>query len=119
MLSFPQNHTPRYTNFSIKAISDETIREGGERALFGASNADKIKLVEKITNSGITDIDVGSGIKEPKFVRQLLHAQDNGNIPEKVTFSFNLTLKTWEPLCDSLEKPSAKRIFLAFTSASE
>ena len=108
MLSFPQNHTPRYTNFSIKAISDETIREGGERALFGASNADKIKLVEKITNSGITDIDVGSGIKEPKFVRQLLHAQDNGNIPEKVTFSFNLTLKTWEPLCDSLEKTLSK-----------
>lgn len=108
MLTFPPNHTPRFTDFSIKAISDETIREGGERALFGASNADKLKLVEKITNSGITDIDVGSGIKEPEFVRQLLRAQDIGDIPENVTFSFNLTLKTWEPLCHSLEKTLSK-----------
>lgn len=108
MLTFPLNHKPRYTDFSIKAISDETIREGGERALFGASNSDKLKLVEKITNSGITDIDVGSGIKEPEFVQQLLRAQDAGDIPENVTFSFNLTLKTWEPLCYSLEKTLSK-----------
>ena len=104
MLTFPNNHQPRYGNFSIKAISDETIREGGERALFGASNPDKVKLVEQITNSGIKDIDVGSGIKEPEFVKMLLSAQDEGKIPEDVTFSFNLTLKTCEPLMAALEK---------------
>lgn len=103
MLQFPQAHRPRYNNFSIKAISDETIREGGERAPFGASNADKLELVMKISNSGVKDIDVGSGMQEPAFVDQLLRAQDAGKIPADVTFSFNLTLKTWEPLCRALE----------------
>lgn len=103
MLQFPQAHRPRYNNFSIETISDETIREGGERAPFGASNADKLELVMKITNSGVKDIDVGSGIQEPVFVEQLLRAQDAGKIPDDVTFSFNLTLKTWEPLCRALE----------------
>lgn len=83
MLSFPQNHTPRYTNFSIKAISDETIREGGERALFGASNADKIKLVEKITNSGITDIDVGSGLKNPSLFDSFCMLKTMVTFPKK------------------------------------
>lgn len=97
MLTFPPNHTPRFTDFSIKAISDETIREGGERALFGASNADKLKLVEKITNSGITDIDVGSGIKEPEFVRQLLRAQDIGDIP-KFEDLYNQIIDFYKPI---------------------
>lgn len=104
MLQFPSTHQPRYNDFSIKAISDETIREGGERAPFGASNEDKLELVMKITNSGVKDIDVGSGIREPAFVDRLLRAQDAGKIPADVTFSFNLTLKTWEPLCNALEE---------------
>lgn len=105
MLSFPAGHRPRYQDFSITAISDETMREGGERAPFGADDARKARLIEAITQAGITDIDVGSGITEPAFVRSILDAKHlMGRIPEKAGFSFNLTLKTWEPLCDELER---------------
>lgn len=105
MLSFPLHHSPRYQDFSIKTISDETIREGGERALYGASDPDKIRLVEKLSQAGIKDIDVGSGMNEANFLRQLLLIQESSDaITDDTTFSFNLTLKTWEPLIERLEK---------------
>ncbi|MFB9777673.1 hypothetical protein [Brevibacterium otitidis] len=105
MLTFPEGHTPRYTDFSIEAISDETIREGGERALYGASDKDKIRLVEKLSQAGIKDIDVGSGMHEAQFLRKLLVIQDSfDSITDDTNFSFNLTLKTWEPLVERLEK---------------
>lgn len=105
MLSFPEGHQPRYRDFSIRAISDETLREGGERAPFGADDARKARLIEAITDAGVTDIDVGSGITEAAFVRSVLDAKHlMGRIPERAGFSFNLTLKTWEPLCDQLEQ---------------
>ena len=105
MLTFPQGHAPRYRDFSIDAISDETMREGGERAPFGATNDQKIQLIRAITDAGITDIDVGSGITEASFVRALLDAQQlKSTIAPNATFSFNLTLKTWEPLCEQLER---------------
>ncbi|MFL0576388.1 hypothetical protein ACH0BO_06550 [Brevibacterium luteolum] len=104
MLTFPEGHTPRYKDFSIQAISDETIREGGERALYGASDKNKIQLVEKLSQAGIKDIDVGSGIHEAQFLRKLLVTQDSfDSITDDTTFSFNLTLKTWEPLIERLE----------------
>lgn len=113
MLSFPAGHRPRYRNFSIKAISDETLREGGERAPFGADDARKARLIESITQAGVTDIDVGSGLTEPAFVRSILDAKHlMGRIPEEAGFSFNLTLKTWEPLCDELER-QLPRTYLA------
>lgn len=105
MLSFPEGHQPRYRDFSIRAISDETLREGGERAPFGADDARKARLIEAITDAGVTDIDVGSGITEAAFVRSVLDAKHlMGRIPERAGFSFNLTLKTWEPLCEQLEQ---------------
>lgn len=105
MLTFPIGHTPRFTNFSIHAISDETIREGGERAPYGASDSDKIRLVEKLSQAGIKDIDVGSGLSEARFLRKLLLTQEAfDSITEDTTFSFNLTLKTWEPLMQRLRE---------------
>lgn len=105
MLRFPSHHSPRYHDFSIKTISDETIREGGERALYGASDVDKIRLVEKLSQAGIKDIDVGSGMHEANFLRQLLLIQETSDaITDDTTFSFNLTLKTWEPLVERLEQ---------------
>ncbi|MFJ4650400.1 2-isopropylmalate synthase [Nocardia sp. NPDC088792] len=105
MLTFPAGHQPRYQNFSIKAISDETIREGCERAPYGASDKGKLALIEAVTNAGVTDIDVGSGITEPAFVRSVLDDKFLvGRIPDAAQFSFNLTLKTWEPLIEQLAK---------------
>jgi 2-isopropylmalate synthase len=93
----------RYQDFAIRAISDETLREGGERAPFGADDGRKTRLIEAITDAGVTDIDVGSGITEASFVRSILDAKHlMGRIPERAEFSFNLTLKTWEPLCEQL-----------------
>lgn len=103
MLQFPSGHETRYSNFTITAISDETIREGGERALYGAADADKIRLVEELSQAGVKDIDVGSGIDEANFLRKLLVTQSAvGSITADTTFSFNMTLKTWEPLIERL-----------------
>ncbi|MDP0396996.1 2-isopropylmalate synthase [Tsukamurella strandjordii] len=104
-LSFPTGHQARYEDFEIKAISDETIREGGERAPFGAGDDRKLRLIEAITAAGVTDIDVGSGLEEARFVRSVLDSQHlMGRIPASAQFSFNLTLKTWEPLIATLER---------------
>jgi 2-isopropylmalate synthase len=103
MLTLPSGHQPRYADFRITGASDETLREGGERAPFGADNKRKLRLVEALTAAGIRDIDVGSGIGEAAFVRRILDAKLLfSRIPEDTQFSFNLTLKTWEPLVESL-----------------
>jgi 2-isopropylmalate synthase len=80
------------------------MREGGERALFGADDARKLRLIEALAEGGIRDIDVGSGLTEPSFVHRILDDQYLlGRIPEDTDFSFNLTLKTWEPLYEALK----------------
>ncbi|WP_416828443.1 hypothetical protein [Ectobacillus polymachus] len=33
-LSFPKGHEPRYENFQLDGLLDETLREGSERCLF-------------------------------------------------------------------------------------
>ncbi|MCP3424476.1 hypothetical protein NBM05_00105 [Rothia sp. AR01] len=118
MLDFPRGHRPRYRDFSLQAISDETIREGGERAIYGAADTDKIRLVEKLSQAGIKDIDVGSGLHEAQFLRKLLLLQESADsITDDTTFSFNLTLKTWEPLVEKLEqevpRELLKRIYVS------
>jgi hypothetical protein len=35
-LTFPQEHKPRFHDFELVALVDETVREGGERCLFAA-----------------------------------------------------------------------------------
>ncbi len=100
----PAGHTPRYTDFEIVGLSDETMREGGERALYGADDESKLKLIEALAEAGVRDIDLGSGLTEPKFLLRCLHSQHLlGRIPEDTQFVFNLTLKTWEPLCEALQ----------------
>jgi 2-isopropylmalate synthase len=95
---------PRYTDFEITGISDETMREGGERALYGAADNDKLQLIEALTDGGLRDIDLGSGLTEPRFLLRCLHAQHMlGRIPQDTQFVFNLTLKTWKPLSKALE----------------
>ena len=103
-LSMPYGHKPRFKDFDLISISDETIREGLERALFGARDEDKLALVEMIACAGIKDIDMGSGLQEAKFLLRCLNSQCLLNrIPQDVNFLFNLTLKTWEPLKESLK----------------
>lgn len=34
IIKFPHNHIPRYSDFSIDGILDETLREGAERCAF-------------------------------------------------------------------------------------
>jgi 2-isopropylmalate synthase len=104
-LSLPAGYEPRYSDFEIAGVSDETMREGGERALFGSDDERKLHLVEKLAEAGIRDIDVGSGLTEPQFVKRIHAARDLfGRIPGDTQFSFNLTLKTWEPLVAEIEK---------------
>lgn len=103
-LQLPAGHEPRYSNFDLVGLSDETIREGGERALFGADDDRKLALIEALANAGIRDIDLGSGLTEPQFLRRVLDSQLLlHRIPADTQFVFNLTLKTWEPLSEALK----------------
>ncbi|KAA2263494.1 2-isopropylmalate synthase [Solihabitans fulvus] len=79
------------------------MREGGERALFGADDSRKLRLIEALADAGIRDIDLGSGLTEPAFLLRCLDSQKLlGRIPADTQFVFNLTLKTWEPLSEAL-----------------
>ncbi|GAA3391118.1 hypothetical protein [Streptomyces roseoviridis] len=103
-LHMPADHQPRYSDFNLTGLSDETMREGGERALFGADDDLKLQLIEALANAGIRDIDLGSGLTEPAFLRRVLDSKYLlGRIPEDTQFVFNLTLKTWEPLSEALK----------------
>lgn len=103
-LQLPVGHEPRYADFDLVGLSDETIREGGERALFGADDDRKLALIEGLANAGIRDIDLGSGLTEPQFLRRVLDSQLLlQRIPADTQFVFNLTLKTWEPLSEALK----------------
>ncbi|WP_232663446.1 hypothetical protein [Pseudonocardia sp. TRM90224] len=117
-LDFPDQHTPRYADFEIGGVSDETMREGGERALFGADDARKLLLVEALAAAGIRDIDLGSGIAEPVFLRRCLDAKFVlGRLPAATHFAFNMTLQTWEPLTSALAA-DVPRDYLADISVS-
>ena len=99
LLKFPDNHTPRYSDFSIDGILDETLREGAERCAFSVPAHDKIPLIAKILQSGIRDIVYGSGPKDPTHLIQTIEdLQGSGDLPMGTRFSFIMLLNCHEPI---------------------
>ncbi len=96
-LSFPSDHRPRFDNFEIDGILDETLREGSERCMFSVETEDKIPLLKSILNTGIKDVIFGSGPQDPAdmatVIDQLLAA---GHITNQ-QFSHILLLNCFEP----------------------
>ncbi|MDE9556001.1 isopropylmalate synthase [Xenorhabdus bovienii] len=99
LLTLPKNHKPRFSNFNIDGILDETLREGSERCPFSISTDKKIPLISNIFDTGIRDIVFGSGPNDPtdlaSVIKQLTH-QDK--LPSDAKFSFIMLLNCHEPL---------------------
>ncbi|MBJ7223568.1 MULTISPECIES: isopropylmalate synthase [unclassified Brenneria] len=104
LLKFPDNHTPRYCDFSIDGILDETLREGAERCAFSVPAQDKIPLISKILQSGVRDIVYGSGPKDPTYLIQTINdLEENGGLPAGTRFSFIMLLNCHEPIMPQFE----------------
>lgn len=104
ILKFPHNHIPRYSDFRIDGILDETLREGAERCAFSIPAPKKIPLISKIFQSGIRDIVYGSGPKDPTYLIQTINdIQKNGALPVDAKFSFIMLLNCHEPIMPQLE----------------
>ena len=102
-LTFPANHAPRFSNFSIDGLLDETLREGAERCMFSISTEKKLPLIRSILHSGIKDLIFGSGPNDPSdMAAVLIRLADNGEIQDQ-RLSFILLLNCFEPLMAQFE----------------
>ncbi|MEK4222320.1 hypothetical protein N1I86_09980 [Bacillus sp. FSL W8-0116] len=103
-MQLPKNHKKRENNFQIDGFLDETLREGAERCLFAVDEDKKYELIKKLVDSGIRDIIIGSGPKDPSLIFKCLSAKhDFGKLPEDVNFAFILLLNSWEPLYETFK----------------
>lgn len=99
LLKFPDNHAPRYSDFNIDGILDETLREGAERCAFSVPADSKVPLISKILQSGVRDIVYGSGPNDPAHLAQTINdLLDKDNLPTGARFSFIMLLNCHEPI---------------------
>ncbi|MED1419831.1 hypothetical protein [Bacillus smithii] len=70
-MQLPKNHKKRENNFQNDGFLDETLREGAERCLFAIDEDKKYELIKKLVDSGIRDIIIGSGPKDPSLIFKL------------------------------------------------
>ncbi|WP_026675564.1 isopropylmalate synthase [Alkalihalobacterium bogoriense] len=104
-LSYPKGHRPRYKNFQLDGLLDETLREGAERCLFSVNNVRKLQLIGEILDSGVRDIILGSGPKDPQLLLECLkHKYDLETFPKDSKFAFILLLNSWEPIYEQFKK---------------
>ncbi len=95
-MSFPKDHAPRYSDFSIEGI--QTLREGSERSLFSVSTHDKIPLIRSTLDSGIKDIVFGSGPEDPADIAKVVETLEGEGRLKDQKFAFILLLNCFRPL---------------------
>lgn len=117
LLKFPDNHKPRYSDFSIDGILDETLREGAERCAFSVPAKDKIPLISKILQSGVRDIVYGSGPNDPTHLFQTINDLiENDALPADARFSFIMLLNCHEPIMAQFESfPDALKKYVTIS----
>ncbi|UXS00122.1 hypothetical protein [Agrobacterium tumefaciens] len=117
LLKFPDNHKPRYSDFSIDGILDETLREGAERCAFSVPAKDKIPLISKILQSGVRDIVYGSGPNDPTHLFQTIDDLiENDALPADARFSFIMLLNCHEPIMAQFESfPDALKKYVTIS----
>ncbi|BDH46014.1 putative 2-isopropylmalate synthase [Salmonella enterica subsp. enterica serovar Choleraesuis] len=104
LLKFPTNHQPRYSNFNIDSILDETLREGSERCAFSVPANDKIALISQVLKTGVKDIVYGSGPSDPThLIHTIRHLLEKDLLPAGTRFSFIMLLNCHEPLMPLFE----------------
>lgn len=103
-LTMPQGHEPRYGDFRIDGLMDETLREGSERCLFAVDVENRYRLVEKIVDAGVRQLMIGSGPEDPDLLARCLQAKLEERFPAEVQFVFVILLNSWEPLYERFKR---------------
>lgn len=117
LLKFPNNHTPRYGNFNIDGILDETLREGAERCAFSVPARDKEPLISKIFQSGVKDVVYGSGPQDPTHLVQTINSLlEKDEIPSGARFSFIMLLNCYAPIMPQFKSfPDSLKPFITIS----
>lgn len=116
-MDFPKDHLPKFANFQIDGILDETLREGSERCMFSIQTENKIPLIRKILQSGVKDIIFGSGPNDPIDMAHVIEQMENEGVLTDQKFSFILLLNCFEPLMTqfkNLPQSVKKHITISF-----
>ncbi|WP_052341445.1 hypothetical protein [Salinarimonas rosea] len=97
-LSFPSGHVPRYADFELAGLLDETMREGAERCPFSVPADRKAALARRIVDTGVRDLVFGSAPTDPDLMATVLAELERDGAAEGVRLAFILLLNCWEPL---------------------
>lgn len=104
IMKFPEGHKPRFSDFSLDGVLDETLREGAERCMFSIPTKNKMPLIKTIIGSGIKDVIFGSGPSDPADIAETLKVlEKKGMLEPDLKISFILLLNCFEPLMDQFE----------------
>ncbi|WP_349367675.1 hypothetical protein [Salinarimonas sp.] len=97
-LTFPKGHVPRYENFELTGLLDETMREGAERCPFAVPADRKAALTKRIVATGVRDVVFGSAPTDPDLMAEILADLERDGDADGVQLAFILLLNCWEPL---------------------
>lgn len=96
--------TPRYRDFKVKTVVDESLREGLERCMFPVSIDDLYRLFLAQVDAGIRDTIVGAGPADLELLTRILEEQDKGNVPADVRPIFLVLLNCWDATYKNFKK---------------
>ena len=89
-------NAPRYRDFAVRTIVDETLREGLERCMFPVPVDDLYRLFRAQHDAGIREMVVGAGPGETTLLERICADQDRGVLGADVRPIFLVLLNCWE-----------------------
>lgn len=108
---------PRFSNFRVKYLVDESLREGLERCMFPVRVDDLYRLFEAQVGAGIRETIIGSGPEEPDLFRRVCENQDKGKLPDDIRPVFLVLLNCWDATYANFKKlprPWVERAIYSF-----
>jgi 2-isopropylmalate synthase len=95
---------PRYRDFAVRTIVDETLREGLERCMFPVPVDDLYRLFRAQHDAGIRETIVGAGPSETALLERICADQDRGVLGADVRPIFLVMLNSWEATYHNLAR---------------
>lgn len=95
---------PRFSNFRVKYLVDESLREGLERCMFPVQTSELYRLFEAQVDAGIRETIVGSGPEEPDLFLRICEGQDQGKLPDDIRPVFLVLLNCWDATYENFKK---------------
>jgi len=95
---------PRYRDFAVRTIVDETLREGLERCMFPVPVDDLYRLFRAQHDAGIRETIVGAGPSETDLLARICADQDRGVLGADVRPIFLVMLNSWEATYHNLAR---------------